>query len=363
MNTDDSLFVLGSMSGTSMDGVDAAVLRTDGRSILEFGQSGYRAYSAEERKTLRMAMGRWPGDPGIDDAAVVVENAHAELLSEFDAELIGFHGQTLAHDPRVRGTHQVGNGAMLAVRLGKSVVWDFRSADVRNGGQGAPLAPFFHFACARWARLKKPVVFVNLGGVGNLTWLDPRISAPEEVGACLAFDTGPANAPIDDLVRARSGLNYDRNGALARAGRTNDVVVERFLQADYFNALPPKSLDRDAFPELCGLIAELSDIDAAATLVSIAAACVARGMSHCPILPDRVFVSGGGRKNPALMGELTRFLDCPVQTVEAIGLDGDMLEAQAFAFLAARVVRGLVTTCPATTGVDSAICGGEVALP
>ncbi len=363
METEAPVLALGAMSGTSMDGVDAAVLRTDGKAIFGFGETGYRAYSAEERETLGAALGRWPGEPGVAAATAVVDNAHAELLKRFEADLVGFHGQTLAHDPEGRGTHQAGRGDALAAELGIPVVWDFRTKDVLDGGQGAPLAPFFHFACARHAEIRTPVAFVNLGGVGNLTWVDPTRAEPDEAGACLAFDTGPANAPIDDLMRSRFGLDRDRDGVLALSGAADEAAVERFLRAAYFDAPPPKSLDRNAFPDLGALVADRSDADAAATLAAVAAGCVVRGMEHCPTPPDRVLVAGGGRKNPALMGELVRRLDRPVEPVEAIGLDGDMLEAQAFAFLAVRVVRGLVTSCHSTTGVAKGICGGRTALP
>ncbi|PTE14854.1 anhydro-N-acetylmuramic acid kinase, partial [Pseudogemmobacter blasticus] len=178
------VWALGAMSGTSLDGVDAAMILTDGHRVLEFGPHAYRPYTPAEQATLRAALGRWPGDPGVAEAAEVVETAHAELLSRFDgAALVGFHGQTLAHDPRGRGTHQAGNGALLAQVLGLPVVWDFRSSDVALGGQGAPLAPFYHFALARHIGATEPVAFLNLGGVGNLTWVNPHAPAPEAEGA------------------------------------------------------------------------------------------------------------------------------------------------------------------------------------
>jgi len=357
------VWALGAMSGTSMDGVDAALLQTDGAQIFGFGDSGYRAFSDTERAVLRAAQGGWPGDAGVDAAAEVVETAHAELLSQYPADIIGFHGQTLAHDPGGHGTHQAGSGEVLAEVLGLPVVWDFRSADVRLGGQGAPLAPFFHFACARWIKAKEPLVFLNLGGVGNLTWLDPSFSAPEDDGACLAFDTGPANAPLDDLMHARVGLNCDTDGALAAAGAADEVVVAQFLQHPYFFKIPPKSLDRNSFPDLLGLVSHLGDADAAATLAAIVIACVVRGLEHCPVMPTRVLVCGGGRKNPVMMAGLTQALGCPVEPVETMGLDGDMLEAQAFAFLAVRVARGLPTSAPGTTGVSTAVGGGRIAMP
>lgn len=358
------LCALGCMSGTSLDGVDAAVVLTDGRRIVEFGETAYRPYTDGERTVLRTALGRWPGDPGVAEAAEVVELAHARLLAAFrDPEVIGFHGQTLAHDPQGRGTHQAGDGSILAEALGLPVVWDFRSADVRLGGQGAPLAPFFHHACARFAGMTEPVAFLNLGGVGNVTWTDPAIEAPEAPGACLAFDTGPANAPVNDLMRARRGRDQDEDGALAGQGTPDAAMVERFLAHPFFLKMPPKSLDRNAFHGLLDRVAGHSDADAAATLTLAAAAAVARGAEHFPRTPARLLVTGGGRHNATLMAMLADLLPMPVAPVESVGLDGDMLEAQAFAYLAVRVLNGLPTSCPTTTGVAACIGGGQISRP
>ncbi|KMW56723.1 Anhydro-N-acetylmuramic acid kinase [Candidatus Rhodobacter oscarellae] len=360
MKIDGPVWALGAMSGTSMDGVDAALLRTDGEEIFEFGESGYRAYSEAERGLIRAAQGRWPGAAGVAEAAEVVETAHAELLSRFDCDLAGFHGQTLAHDPGGRGTHQAGDGAVLAAVLGRPVVWDFRTADVQLGGQGAPLAPFFHHACARWAGATVPVAILNLGGVGNLTWLDPSLPVEE---ACLAFDTGPANAPMDDYAQAHLGARYDNGGGFAASGTADQTRVEAFLNHPYFSRMPPKSLDRNDFSSAFELPPEQSAEDALATLAAICVASVAKGMEHCPAPPARLLVTGGGRHNAALMGGLAAALPCPVEPVEAVGLNGDMLEAQAFAYLAVRVARGMPTSSPRTTGVAAAVGGGRVSQP
>ena len=348
------------MSGTSLDGVDAAMVLTDGVRILDFGESGYRPYSPEEQAVLRAALGKWPMEEGTALAAQLVEDAHLDLLRRIGgAALIGFHGQTLAHDPDGRGTHQVGNGARLAEELRIPVVWDFRSADVRMGGQGAPLAPFYHFACAQWIGARAPLCFLNLGGVGNLTWVDPSRPGPETPGALLAFDTGPANAPLNDLMMQRRGEAFDRNGALAAQGDVVAGALELFLEDLYFRKMPPKSLDRDAFADMLDLVRELDDADAAATMTGMAAAAVMQGTEHCPTPPDQILVTGGGRHNPVMMEMLQAGLDCPVRPVEEVGLDGDMLEAQAFAYLAARVQRGLPTSCPATTGVRALVGGAS----
>lgn len=359
----EPVWALGAMSGTSLDGVDAALVQTDGRRILGFGQSRYEPYSDADRGRLRAALGRWPEDD-CAEALEVVQSMHAQVLGAVPgAELVGFHGQTLAHDPGGRGTHQLGDGAALAEALHLPVVWDFRSADVALGGQGAPLAPFFHHACAQWIGAQEPFCFLNLGGVGNLTWVDPRKADPAQDGALLAFDTGPANAPVNDLMAERRGLSYDKDGALARQGRVEEGALELFLDEAYFRKMPPKSLDRDDFALMLDLVRELSDADAAATMTGMAAAAVMQAMEHCPHPPTRVLVCGGGRRNPVMMQMLAAGLDCPVEPVEAVGLDGDMLEAQAFGYLAVRVMRGLPTSAPSTTGVAAPVGGGQISRP
>ncbi|MGB3555936.1 MAG: anhydro-N-acetylmuramic acid kinase, partial [Jannaschia sp.] len=293
--------------------------------------------------------------------AGVVEAAHAELLSGFaGAEIVGFHGQTLAHDPARARTHQAGDGARLARNLGRTVAWDFRSADMEAGGEGAPLAPAFHHACARWSGAEEPVAFLNLGGVGNLTWLDPSLPV-EAPGALLAFDTGPANAPIDDLCTAAGGEAFDRDGTLARRGTADMALVDAFLSHPYFARPAPKSLDRNDFATHGVAIDALPLPDAAATWVAVIAASVARGLALVPSRPARMLVTGGGRRNLAIMAALAEGLPVDVAPVEAVGLDGDMLEAQAFAYLAVRVLRGLPTSFPGTTGVARPACGGRIA--
>ena len=355
------ILALGTMSGTSLDGVDAAEVLTDGEAIHGFGRSIFRAYTDAERDILHAALGKWPRASGVAEAARIVEDRHAATVSELpDAGVIGFHGQTLAHDPEARRTHQAGDGAALAERLGRTVVWDFRSTDVALGGEGAPLAPIFHHACARHIGADAPLAFLNLGGVGNLTWVDPARDAPEGL---LAFDTGPANAPIDDLCRARLGQGFDRDGALGSVGTARPDLVAGLLRVPFFNRPPPKSLDRDAFRAAGAAIDALDTADAVATWVAVVAATVAGGLRQCPTPPVRVLVTGGGRRNSAIMSALSATLPCPVEPVEVCHLDGDMLEAQAFAYLAVRVMRGLPTSFPMTTGVPASTTGGIVTDP
>jgi len=355
---------LGLMSGTSMDGIDAAVVETDGETIGGFGPSRFHAYAEADRDLLRRHLGAWPGDPGLDAVEARVRAAHAAAVAGFDGvEVVGFHGQTLAHAPRGRGTHQVGRGDLLAEDCGRTVVWDFRAADVASGGEGAPLVPFFHFACARNAGLAEPVAFLNLGGVGNVTWVDPRAAAPEAPGALVAFDTGPGNALIDDFVRARTGAALDRGGRLGQAGRVDAAVLAEAAADPWLERPPPKSLDRDDFHRFLAAVGHLSTEDGAATLAAVTVACAAAAARHFPEPVGRWLVCGGGRHNAAVMAGLAARANVPVAPVETVGLDGDMLEAQAFAFLAVRVLRGLPTTAPGTTGARLPVCGGRVSVP
>lgn len=351
--------VVGTMSGTSLDGVDVAEIVTDGVRVLEFGRSAFRPYTADEQAVLRAALGQWSG-AAVDRAAQLVEQAHIEALSDFaDADLIGFHGQTLAHDPAGGRTLQVGDGAVLARALTRPVAWDFRSNDMVQGGQGAPLAPFYHFALAAHMRADAPLAFLNLGGVGNITWVDPRQGEPDAPGALLAFDTGPANAPLNDLMQARFAVGLDRGGDLAAQGVANPAIVQAFLQHPYFAHVPPKSLDRDDFADLLPQVADLPDADAAATLVACAVQAVLASLDHCPVRPATLWVTGGGRHNRAMMEGLGR-AGIAVHPVERAGLNGDMLEAQAFAFLAVRTAHGLPISAPGTTGVRQPVSGGRV---
>jgi anhydro-N-acetylmuramic acid kinase len=272
-------------------------------------------------------------------------------------DLVGFHGHTILHRPAERRTWQIGDGALLAQLVGVDVVANFRSADVAAGGEGAPLAPLYHAALA--ADMAKPVAILNLGGVGNVTWIGPGINeGTTGADEILAFDTGPGNALIDDWVRRHTGQAADIDGALALAGHASEAHVAQFVRLPYFARKPPKSLDRDEFQ---GAVPDdLALADGAATLTEISAAAVAAAIRHFPAPPCEWLVCGGGRRNPALMAALARRLAAPVRPVEAVGWDGDALEAQAFAYLAVRSVLGLALSMPTTTGAPHPVSGGRL---
>ncbi|WP_156963672.1 anhydro-N-acetylmuramic acid kinase [Muricoccus aerilatus] len=359
---------IGLMSGTSLDGVDAAYVETDGERIGRFGRSLTIPYPPALRRDLRAlldaapalhAEGRLAGHPALLDCAERLTERHAEAVLALGtgADLIGFHGQTILHRPATapgeRGhTWQIGNPDLLARRTGIEVVHDFRSADVAAGGQGAPLVPVFHRVLAE--ALPKPVAILNLGGVANVTWIGLD-------GELIAFDTGPANGPMDDWARRSLGQDYDRDGLLAGAGLPDGAVLGRLMAHPYLAAPPPKSLDRLDFDGALrdSGAGELSPADGAATLAAFCAVCVGAAARHFPEPPLQWLVAGGGRRNPALMRALAGVLEAPVRPVEVAGWDGDALEAQAFGVLAARVARNLPLTFPGTTGAPYPMTGGR----
>lgn len=345
---------LGLMSGTSLDGIDVAFVVTDGVNAIETGPAMTVPYDQGLRDRIRDCLG---GKGAAAQVETTLTEAHADAVRRFRAEhnvgrldVVGFHGQTILHRPQERLTVQLGDGALLAERTGVDVVCDFRSADVAAGGEGAPLVPIYHVALA--GALERPLAVLNLGGVANVTWLG---RGDEEM---LAFDTGPGNAMIDDWLLRRTGQPFDRDGALARAGRADEQWIARFLAHPYLQRRPPKSLDRDEFrafvPE------HLSPADGAATLVAMTAAAVAAGLGHLPLPPRRWLLAGGGRHNAAVTAALARTLKTPVEPVEAVGWNGDALEAQAFAYLAVRSLLGLPLSFPSTTGVKAPMPGGRL---
>lgn len=358
-----SLRIVGLMSGTSMDGIDAAYVETDGEGQLSLGPFLATSYDSDFRSALSRFVASAPERKATAEESELerrLTELHGEavvrLLAQMgktleDIDLVGFHGQTIWHRPAQRATWQMGDGHQLARMLGKPVVFDFRSADVEAGGQGAPLAPVFHAALARDQRF--PLAVVNIGGVANITW----IGGPTDL---LAFDTGPGNGLIDDWVQLR-GFAMDENGVLASRGKPRMDIVDTFLANPFLDASPPKSLDRYDFALQPVQALELED--GAATLTEVTAACIHCALSHCPALPMRLLVTGGGRHNPAIMEALARRTGIAVQSVDDLQWDGDAIEAQAFAYMAARSVRGLPISFPGTTGVPWPQTGGRLAEP
>lgn len=363
MSATAPILALGLMSGTSRDGIDAALVTTDGERMLECGPALTLAYAPEFRQRLAAVMGGRGPVAEVERELTVLHAEAVEALLRTSGTpreavgLIGFHGQTILHAPERRRTWQIGDGALLAELTGIDVVNDFRSRDVAEGGQGAPLAPLYHAAMT--GGLPRPVAVLNIGGVANVTWIGPA-TADAAAGAdrLIAFDTGPGNALLDDWALRHTGQPVDRDGALARAGRADEAALRQLLADPYFEQPAPKSLDRDAFS--LEPVERLSPADGAATLVAFTAAAAARAAALFPAPAGRWLVVGGGRRNPAIMAELGARLGVPVAVVEEIGWDGDAIEAQAFAYLAVRSIRGLPITLPTTTGASRPLTGGRL---
>jgi len=359
--------IVGLMSGTSLDGIDAALVETDGEAVAVPGPAIGVAYEPDMRALLRQALddaqAHAAGAPvpwSIRDAERRLTEAHAEAvkallekagLAPRQVSLVGFHGQTILHRPAQRWTWQIGDGALLARLTGIDVVNDFRSADVKAGGQGAPLVPLYHAALVKKAgRFDLPVVLVNIGGVSNVTYIGKD--------GVLAFDTGPGNAPIDDWMHRHSGRPVDENGDFARTGKVDEAALTAMLANKFFPLTPPKSLDRLDFTT--SAVEHLSPQDGAATLTAFTAAAIARAREHFADIPNAWIVMGGGRHNKTMMDALRARVNAPVLSAEDAGWNGDFVEAEAFAYLAARSVKGLPLSLPTTTGVREPMTGGKL---
>ncbi len=358
--------VIGLMSGTSLDGVDAAQLETDGVDIARPGPGLTIPYNKETRALLKAALEAardvaegGPVPHSIRDAERHLTEAHAEAvkallkkagLAADQVAMIGFHGQTILHRPAQHWTWQIGDGGLLARLTGIDVVNDFRSADVKAGGQGAPLVPLYHAALARKSSLAPPLVLVNIGGVANVTYISGDL--------VLAFDTGPGNAPIDDWMHTHSGRPVDEDGAFAATGTVNGAALEKMLANPFFDRIPPKSLDRMDFGS--DAVKDLSPADGAATLTAFTAASIAKARQYFPEAPTTWIVCGGGRHNKTLMAMLKARVNAPVIAAEEAGWNGDAMEAEAFAYLAMRSKKGLPLSLPTTTGVQQPMTGGKL---
>jgi anhydro-N-acetylmuramic acid kinase len=359
---------IGLMSGTSMDGVDVALVETDGESEVQLGPFLCQLYSDVDCAMLRRALddARDIADrnerPGaVAEAERIITERHIAAVKSFlqanavdsaSIDVIGFHGQTVLHRPESRLTVQIGDAHELARRLRIPVAFDFRAPDVAAGGHGAPLVPVFHRALAEAAGLELPAIILNIGGVANLTYLAHRGADP------LAWDTGPGNALLDDLMLTRTGASMDRDGRVAASGKTDRAALRRLLANCYFDRAPPKSLDRNAFS--LGAVDALPLADAAATLVAFTAEAVAHAVRQAPSPPKRLIAAGGGTKNPVLISEIARCTGLAIEPAESLGWSAEAMEAQAFAYLAVRSRAGLPLTFPTTTGVPYPMTGGRL---
>lgn len=349
--TEEKIYTaIGMMSGTSLDGIDVALVKTDGKDMTELVDFKTIAYDKNDRQAIRAALGQTESSRVTDKAADIITRKHIEAVETFGhaADIIGFHGQTILHDPSKKRTWQIGDPQIVAQETGIDVVGDMRQADVAAGGQGAPLLPLCHRAFA--SDVEKPIAILNLGGVGNITYLG------KERTDILAFDTGPANALMDDLLMEKTGMSFDLDGSIAARGTPHLDILEKWMTHPYFKRTPPKSLDRDEWDvkEAYNLSLE----DGMATLAEFTIKSVLQSLSLLPDKPRMLYVAGGGRHNNFIMKRLTQEASCDVQPVESLGWNGDALEAQGFAYLAVRSLLGLTLTLPSTTGIPEPETGG-----
>ena len=364
------LTAIGLMSGTSLDGVDVAMIETDGKRVKSFGPSGYRPYTETERRLLRHALTeavhlpQRDARPGIlREAERVVTVAHAEAVASFtahnhmryeDIDIVGFHGQTVLHRPAERMTVQIGDAAALAKAIHIPVMHDFRAADVAAGGQGAPFVPVYHRALAQSLEREGPMVVLNIGGVSNITYIDGDV--------LIACDTGPGNALLDDFMYRVTGQPFDCEGRMAAQGAVDEAWIAEALQHPFFALPPPKSLDRNEFARL--VLRDMRPVDGAATLTAFTAAAITRVVPLLPKRPQSWIVAGGGARNLTMLRMLReRLAPATVEAADALGWSTDAIEAQAFGFLAARGLKGLPLSYPATTGVPIPMTGGVIARP
>ena len=365
MANQSPLTALGLMSGTSLDGIDAAVIISDGTKFIKAGAVASYPYDPLFREDLRSCMGKFMDEPGVANVSRQLTNYHAKAVKKLlqennlkpsEIDLVGFHGHTIQHRPQDQLTLQIGDPDILAKEIGIPVIGDFRSNDIAEGGEGAPFAPLFHYVLCE--DLEKPLAVLNIGGVANVTWIGS--GGTQEEPNILAFDTGPGNALIDDWTSATIGSSMDEDGRLANAGRVQQEILDMLLESTYFDRTPPKSLDRNDFAMAMQAVSGLSTEDGAATLSAFSVMGICKAQEHFPENAKRWLVTGGGRRNTTIMVMLKEQLGCDIEPIESINLDGDALEAQAFAFLAIRSLYGKPLTFPKTTKVSRPTTGGSL---
>lgn len=355
---------IGLMSGTAMDGIDAALIETDGYGVIRRIGFESEAHDPALRDQLRACLNRTDVDaPDMVDTERAFTMAHLPIIERLldncgytyaDIDVIGFHGQTTHHDPDKGLTIQLGDGELLAQKTGVDVVYDLRKADMKNGGQGAPFLPVYHRALAMQCGVDFPVVVANIGGVGNITWMNHELD--DQAHAMIAFDTGPGNALMDDFIQSQTGATYDDGGEIAATGKADEGRVQEFLSLPYFAEPYPKSLDRNDFPSVD--VSDLSLEDGLATLLEMTARSIALGVEQCPKMPTAIYVTGGGRHNKTLMARLSDVLGLPVDSVDVLGWNGDSVESEGFAYMAVRSLLGEPISFPGTTGCVSPTIGG-----
>ena len=348
--------ILGCMSGTSLDGIDLAVLTTNGDQQIDSGKNFYMPYTEEERDLISRAFMKRERDDTVIKAESVVTDAHIKAIKKFiereqiNFDLIGFHGQTITHDPVKHFTWQIGDAAALHQAFQKPVVYNFRADDVKVGGQGAPLLPIYHRALLQKACVTLPACILNIGGVSNITYISDD--------TLIAFDCGAGNALLDTVMKTYFQKPYDDNGAHAKTGIINRSCLDTLFADEFFQKPAPKSLDRNPWNLSC--LTSLAPEDQLATLLQFTVQAIHKAIALLPHTPTEIFVAGGGRHNNYMMECLKNTLNIEIKSIDTLGFNGDFIEAEGFAYMAARRLYNLPITFPQTTGAPRPMTGGTI---
>ena len=358
---------LGLMSGTSMDGVDASIIQSDGKSKYKPILDRYFKYPksifdnlTNLRDKIKSLKDLKKHQKKLKSVEKEITIFHAKVVNEIlrinkiDIEIIGFHGQTIIHNSKKKITKQLGDGSLLSKLTRKQVVYDFRQNDIKNGGEGAPLAPIFHELIAYKYKLKPPNIFVNIGGIANFTYLGlPKIGS-NKIKNWYAGDLCLGNCLIDKWIRKKSKKNFDKDGKIAKSGKINKIILNDALQN--YKAKKKRSLDIKDFD--LSFINSLSLKDGAATLTEYTARILSYHLKKLTLDNVKIILCGGGRKNNFLIKKIKKKITYPILLIDDYGINGDFVESQAFAYLSIRSFLKLPVSFPATTGCIKPCTGG-----
>ena len=348
------------MTGTSMDGIDISLVQTNGLYLRRLDENYFYKYNAQIKNEL---LGILKEDINfnlkrkkfLDD---FITNEHYLAIKDLDiidaCDLIGFHGQTIYHNPQEKVSIQLGNPQKLAKLLNKDVVFNYRENDIALGGQGAPIAPIYHQFIIESLDIELPCCFLNIGGVSNLTYWDRN--------SLIGFDTGPGNALMDNFMFTKLNKNYDKDGILASQGTPIKKEITKFLKFDFFKKLPPKSLDKHSFIEFYNdlLKKNYSNADFMATLAELTVESIVCGLKFLPHKVNSILIAGGGYRNIHLMNRLEDRLRLKFLNEKQLGINFDYIESELIAYLSARSIYNLPFTFPSTTGVLKPLSGGNL---
>jgi len=356
-------FSLGLMSGTSMDGVDASIIKSDGEKFIEIIDDFYLKYDDQIKLKLKRIIDLCSSkdqffkiSKDIQDIEKKITLYHVRACKliikknkNIRLDLIGFHGQTILHKPKKGYSIQIGDSQLLSKLTNTSVISNFRENDISNGGQGAPLAPIYHKLILNKIKATLPSAIINIGGISNITYF-------ENDNKLVGFDTGPGNYLIDKWVQSQKNIQFDKDGLIAKSGKVSEKLLKKILSNRYYKKKPPKSLDVKDFN--FKNFNKISLEDGAATLSMLTVKSIGNAINNFAKYPNKILLSGGGRKNKFITNNIKKILKCPVCLIDDYNFNGDFIESQTFAFLAIRSYLKKNITYPTTTGVKNPSSGG-----